>query len=203
MSTAADAPNGVSAASASSTSVRKRALAPSGPSSPTIVALPASASLPVCLPTSAGSPSTSRRSSAIWNALPTAYLAIESLALRRARSPEWRRRGRRTAAPRFHRLQRRDLGYAKLLRHAAIKRPSAARSASTADHAAGPAHALAPAQSTRTARFGCVSGRQDIERKVRRPSPASIAVARRGLLCGGLATPRVACHRRRVVVSSE
>src|SRR5262249_34775444 len=65
-------PNGASAVSASATSERSRAFAPAGPRMPTMVALPASASLPVCLPTSAGSPSTSRRSSAIWNAWPTA-----------------------------------------------------------------------------------------------------------------------------------
>src|SRR5262249_30975804 len=70
--TEAAAPNGASPVSASSTSVRRRALAPAGPRMPTMVALPASASLPVCLPTSAGSPSTSSRSSAIWNAWPTA-----------------------------------------------------------------------------------------------------------------------------------
>ena len=72
ISTSADLPNGFSAASASPTMVRSRAFAPSIPRMPTIVALPASASLPVCLPTSAGSPSTSSRSSAIWNAWPTA-----------------------------------------------------------------------------------------------------------------------------------
>ncbi len=72
ISTSADLPNGLSAASASLTIVRSRAFAPSIPRMPTMVALPASASLPVCLPTSAGSPSTSSRSSAIWNAWPTA-----------------------------------------------------------------------------------------------------------------------------------
>ena len=66
----ASAPNGSRAASASETSASSRSRARATPSTPTNVALPAAASFPVGLPTVAASPSTSRRSSAIWKASP-------------------------------------------------------------------------------------------------------------------------------------
>ena len=83
MRMAAEDPNGAKACSASVTSSFSRALAAGTPSTLTRVALPAAASLPVCLPTSAGSPSRSSRSSAIWNAWPTAAaVTLQRRALR-------------------------------------------------------------------------------------------------------------------------
>src|SRR5258705_3039375 len=61
-----------SAVSARANRSRTRCLAPSIPSWVTKVVLPNAASCPVCLPSAAASPSTSSRSSAIWNASPSA-----------------------------------------------------------------------------------------------------------------------------------
>src|SRR5262245_10932637 len=72
LSVTAHSPKGARAASASSTSVSRRARVASTPSNATSVALPRSASLAAALPIAAASPSASRRSSTSWKAWPKA-----------------------------------------------------------------------------------------------------------------------------------
>ena len=184
-------------------------LAPALPSTPTIVALPATASLPVALPTSAGSPSTIEQIVGDLEGLADRRaVALERLALLR-RSPRrgCRPRGRRSAAA------RRSSSPASVRRPSSpsccglppSKRPSAARS-SICPPTMPPspaARASAATSSTRTAGSGCVSrARQNVEGKRQQ----AVAGEDRGrlvefLVRGRLPAPQVVIvHRRQIVV---